>query len=60
MTKYKETEVTLKNGKIVRIRKAEISDAKNLLTTIKNYIPQSEYIPKLEEEIKLTIAQEED
>lgn len=60
MTKYKETEVTLKNGKVVRIRKAEISDAKNLLTTIKNYIPQSEYIPKLEEEIKLTIAQEED
>ncbi|AWG22382.1 hypothetical protein FFWV33_13040 [Flavobacterium faecale] len=52
--------VKLKNAKEVKIRSAEISDAENLLKTIKNYIVDSEFIPKLFEEIKLTIQQEED
>ncbi len=60
MQKFKETEIILKNGKAVKIRQAEISDAVNLLNTIKTYIPQSEYIPKLEQEIRLTIEQEKE
>ena len=60
MQKFKNIEIKLKNGKFVNIRQAEISDAEQLLNTIKAYIPQSDYIPKLEEEIKLTIAQEEE
>lgn len=42
------------------IRQAGIADAEKLLNCIKTYIPQSEYIPKLEQEIKLTIEQEKD
>ena len=58
--KFNPITVTLKNFKEVKIRSAEISDAKNLLKTIKKYIADSEFIPKLEEEIKLTTEQEED
>jgi len=60
MQKFKSKEVKLKNGKSVLIRQTEISDAEKLLNCIKTYIPQSQYIPKLEQEIKLTIEQEED
>ena len=58
--KFNPITVTLKNAKEVKIRSAEISDAENLLSTIKKYIVDSEFIPKLFEEIKLTIQQEED
>ena len=58
--KFNPITVTLKNFKEVKIRSAEISDAANLLKTIKKYIADSEFIPKLEEEIKLTTEQEED
>src|SRR5690606_38840269 len=60
MQKFKSKEVKLKNRKSVLIRQTEISDAEKLLNCIKTYIPQSQYIPKLEQEIKLTIEQEED
>lgn len=50
----------LKNKKQVIIRQAEIDDAEKLLNCIKTYIPQSDYIPKLEQEIVLTIEQEKD
>ena len=39
---------------------AEIDDAERLLNCIKTYVPQSAYIPKLEQEIKLTIEQEKE
>lgn len=52
--------VQLKNFKKIKIRSAEISDAENLLETIKKYILDSEFIPKFYEEIKLTIQQEEE
>ncbi len=50
----------LKNQKTVTIRQAEIDDAEKLLNCIKTYVPQSDYIPKLEQEIKLTIEQEKE
>ena len=60
MQKFKRQILTLKNQKTVTIRQAEIDDAEKLLHCIKTYIPQSEYIPKLEQEIKLTIEQEKE
>ncbi len=53
-------EVKLKNGKTVLIRQAEVADAQDLLDCVRKYIPQSEYIPKLEQEIKLTVEQEKE
>ncbi len=58
MQKIKPNNIALKNQTTVLIRQAEISDAEKLLNCIKTYIPQSEYIPKLREEIKLTVEQE--
>ena len=58
MPKFKDYKVELKNNKIVLIRQAQISDAEKLLETIKIYVPQSEYIPKLGQEIKLTLVEE--
>lgn len=60
MQKFKQQILTLKNQKAVTIRQAEIDDAEKLLNCIKTYVPQSEYIPKLEQEIKLTIEQEKE
>lgn len=60
MIQFRPYELPLKNGKLVTLRQARISDAENLLQTIKTYIPQSNYIPKLEEEIKLTTTQTEE
>ena len=57
--KFNPVTVTLKNSKEVKIRSAEIYDAANLLKTIKKYLSDSEFIPKLDEEIKLTTEQEE-
>lgn len=56
--KFQEKLVKLKNGRDVKIRQAQISDAEMILETIKIYIPDSEFIPKYEEEIVLTIEQE--
>lgn len=58
--KFNPVIVKLKNSKEIQIRSAEISDAENLLKTIQKYIVDSEYIPKISEEIKLTIQQEEE
>lgn len=60
MYKIQPQKIKLKNNKLVIIRQAQIEDAENLLNCIKTYIPQSEFIPKLEEEIKLTVEQEKD
>lgn len=55
--KFKPQILELKNLELVTIRQAEIDDAEKLLNCIKTYVPQSDYIPKLEQEIKLTIEQ---
>jgi RimJ/RimL family protein N-acetyltransferase len=60
MQKIKPKKVELKNRKFVLIRQAEIADAEKLLHCIKTYIPQSDYIPKLEQEITLTTDQEKE
>lgn len=60
MQKFNTEIVELKNKKFVTIRQAEIDDAERLLKCIKTYVPQSAYIPKLEQEIKLTIEQEKE
>ncbi len=60
MLKFEPKIVELKNSKLVTIRQAKIDDAEKLLACIKTYIPQSNYIPKLEQEIKLTIEQEKE
>jgi RimJ/RimL family protein N-acetyltransferase len=60
MTKFKAEQVNLKNQKRVTIRQAELGDAERLLVCLKTYITQSEYIPKLEHEIKLTLEQEQE
>lgn len=58
--KFETKQITLKNRETVIIRQAEVSDAENLLNCIKTYIPTSNYIPKLESEIKLTVEQEKE
>lgn len=60
MQKFNPQILELKNQKTVTIRQAEIDDAEKLLNCIKTYVPQSDYIPKLEQEIKLTIEQEKE
>lgn len=60
MSKFRAETIELKNKKLITIRQAEIGDAEKLLGCIKQYIPQSEYIPKLEQEITLTIEQEKE
>jgi len=58
--KFKPKQITLKNGKTAVVRQAKLSDAENILNCIKTYIPTSIYIPKLENEIKLTVDQEKE
>ena len=60
MQKFKPRHTALKNGTTVLIRQAELEDAEKLLHCIKTYIPQSDYIPKLEREITLTVEQEKE
>jgi RimJ/RimL family protein N-acetyltransferase len=60
MSKFGAETIKLKNQKLVTIRQAETNDAERLLSCIKKYISQSEYIPKLEQEITLTIEQEKE
>jgi len=60
MPKFRPHIIELKNQKLVTIRQAKIDDAEKLLNCIKTYIPQSNYIPKLVEEIKITIEQEKE
>ncbi len=60
MEKFESFEIQLKNGKNVRIRQAKIADAEKLLNTVKKYIRQSDFIPKLESEFIITIEQEKE
>mgnify|MGYP003519698136 FL=1 len=58
--KFETKEIVLKNNTKIIIREAQLSDAEQLLACIKKYISQSDFIPKYEHEIKLTIEQERD
>lgn len=58
--KFESFDIRLKNGKVVTIRQAKINDAEKLLALIKKYIPQSDFIPKLDGEVMLTIEQEKE
>jgi RimJ/RimL family protein N-acetyltransferase len=60
MTKFNPQIVTLKNQKQVVIRQAEAKDAEELLHCLKTYISQSQFIPKHDYEINLTVEQEVD
>lgn len=60
MRKFSTKIIEPKNQKAVTIRQAEIEDAEELLNCVKAYVPQSDYISKLEQEIKLTIDQEKE
>lgn len=60
MQKYKLQILEIKSQKTVTIRQAQIDDAENLLNCIKTYVPQSDCIPKLAQEIKLTIDEEKE
>ncbi|MGO4820541.1 MULTISPECIES: GNAT family N-acetyltransferase [unclassified Flavobacterium] len=60
MGKFKQIEATLKDGRKVTIREALVDDAANFLECLKEYIPQSEFIPKLEHEINLSIKDKGD
>lgn len=51
---------SLKNNKTITIRSANTEDAEALLNCVKTYISDSEYIPKLTEEIILTVEQEKE
>lgn len=57
--KFTPKKLLLKNGKEVIIRSAALSDASKLLSTVKEYINDSEYIPKLNEEFTLSLEEEE-
>ncbi len=56
--KFNPITVTLKNAKEITIRSVAISDAEKLLNTMKEYISNSDYIPKLVDEITITVLQE--
>lgn len=58
--KFKSQEVILKNRERVVIREAEIIDSKNILRAIRTYLPQSNFIPKLEQELMMTDPQAEE
>ena len=60
MTKFNPQIVTLKNQKQVVIRQAEAKDAEEFLHCLKTYISQSQFIPKHNYEINLTVEQEVD
>jgi len=60
MQEFISIKVELKNGKLVSIRLARISDAERLLNAINTYVPQSKYIPLLREELSQSISQKED
>lgn len=57
--KFTPRAVSLKNGKKILLRSAQISDAAPLIQTVKEYLSDSDYIPQSPEEFNLTIEQEE-
>lgn len=60
MKAFEAVKAELKNGKKVLIREASTDDIENLFSCIRSYIPESDFIPKLPEEITLTPQKEEE
>lgn len=58
--KYSNVSVKLKNNAEVTIRMAVPADAEKLLNTMRTYVADSPFIPKLESEIQLSVSQEMD
>lgn len=57
--KFTTIEATLKNGETIVIREAQISDAAELITVVKEYIEESEFIPYTKGEFNPTLEEEE-
>lgn len=57
--KFTTTETTLKNGEIIVIREAQVSDAQELIGVVKAYIEESEFIPYTKDEFNPTLEEEE-
>ncbi len=57
ISKFNKQDILLKNGKMVTIREAETPDAEHILQAIRTYLPQSNFVPKLEEELTMTNQQ---
>lgn len=57
---FNPVNIYLKDGRAVTLRPAQIEDAAQLLQTIKEYVKDSKYIPKIDDEIKITIKEEEE
>ncbi|WP_165020464.1 GNAT family N-acetyltransferase [Dysgonomonas sp. ZJ279] len=56
--KFEPIHIELKNGKTVTIREASVSDAEELIVTIREYVEESEFIPYIEGEFNPTIEDE--
>jgi len=59
MRKVDPSEHILRNGSKLIIREANISDAKQLRATVKEYVEESEFIPYAKDEFKLTDDEEQ-
>ncbi|MBF0576175.1 GNAT family N-acetyltransferase [Dysgonomonas sp. GY617] len=57
--KFTTIESVLKNGETIVIREAQISDAPELITVVKEYIEESEFIPYIKGEFNPTLEEEE-
>ena len=57
--KFTAINTTLKNGETIVIREAQIKDAAELITVVKKYIEESEFIPYAEGEFNPTLEEEE-
>lgn len=55
---FKPQHITLKNGKTVKLRLCDESDAENLIKTVSAYIENSDCIPLCPHEFKPTIEEE--
>lgn len=56
--KFTTIETTLKNGETIMIREAQISDAPELVSVVKEYIEESEFIPYIKGEFDPSIEEE--
>ena len=53
MSKIEPQKIILKNGKTLTLREAKIEDTEKLSNCIRSYLGDSEYLPKLPEEMKI-------
>lgn len=58
--KFKYLNILLKSGKSITIREASVDDAQELVSTVKEYIEDSEYIPYTKGEFNPTVEFEKE